>query len=129
MEQIAEEGERGEYPFEILDENGSIIVDPDPIIEAIVEDLKRKESPAIISTRFHNSIVRVISRMAKMMRQDNGLSHVFLSGGVFQNTLLLGKAWDILKEDGFKVYVHQKVPSNDGGISLGQAFYALNLDD
>jgi len=129
LEQIAEEGEHGEYSFEILDENGSITVNPDPIIEAIVEDLKRKESPATISARFHNSIVRVISRMAKMMRQDNGLSHVFLSGGVFQNTLLLGKAWDILKEDGFKVYVHQKVPSNDGGISLGQAFYALNLDD
>jgi len=129
LEQIAEEGEHGEYSFEILDENGSITVNPDPIIEAIVEDLKRKESPATISARFHNSVVRVISRMAKMMRQDNGLSHVFLSGGVFQNTLLLGKAWDILKEDGFKVYVHQKVPSNDGGISLGQAFYALNLDD
>jgi len=129
LEQIAEEEENGEYPFEILDENGSIIVDPDPIIGAIVEDLKRKESPAIISTRFHNSIVRVISRMAKKMRQENGLSDIFLSGGVFQNTFLLGKAWDILKEDGFKVHIHQKVPSNDGGISLGQAFHAINLDD
>jgi hydrogenase maturation protein HypF len=129
LEQIAEEEENGEYPFDILDENGSIIVDPDPIIEAIVEDLKRKESPSIISARFHNSIVRVISRMAKKMRQENGLSDIFLSGGVFQNTFLLGKAWDILKEDGFKVHIHQKVPSNDGGISLGQAFHAINLDD
>jgi hydrogenase maturation protein HypF len=129
LEQIAEETERGEYPFEILDENGGIILDPDPIIKAIVEDLKRKESPAVISARFHNSIVRVISGIAKKMRQETGLSDIFLSGGVFQNTLLLGKAWDILKEDGFKVHVHQKVPSNDGGISLGQAFYAIHLND
>jgi len=129
LEQIAEEGEKGEYPFETVDENGSIIVDPDPIIEAIVEDLKRKENPAIISARFHNTMVRVIDTVAKKMRQENGLSYIFLSGGVFQNTLLLGKAWDTLKEGGFKVHIHQKVPSNDGGISLGQAFYAVNLDD
>jgi hydrogenase maturation protein HypF len=129
LEQIAEEWEKGEYPFEILHENGNIIVDPDPIIESIVEDLKRNESPGIISTRFHNSMARVISRMARKMRQENGLTDIFLSGGVFQNTLFLGKTWDILKEDGFKVHIHQKVPSNDGGISLGQAFYAVNLGD
>jgi len=128
LEQIAEKREKGEYPFEILDEKGSIIVDPDPIIEAVVEDLKRKESPAVISARFHNSIVKIIFEIAKKVRLENGLSDVFLSGGVFQNTFLLGKAWDILKDDGFNVFIHQKVPSNDGGVSLGQAFYAIHLD-
>jgi len=129
LEQIAEEGEEGEYPFKVLDENGSMIWDPDTIIEAIVEDLKRKESPAVISARFHNSMVRVLSRTARRMRQGTGLHDIFLSGGVFQNTLLLGKARDILKEDGFEVHIHRKVPSNDGGISLGQAFYGINLDN
>ena len=129
LEQIAEEGENGEYPFKVFDEGGSIIFDPDSIIEAVVEDLKRKESTTIISARFHNSMVKIISEIAKKMRQENGLSDIFLSGGVFQNTLLLGKAWDTLKKDGFKVYVHQKVPTNDGGISLGQAFYAIHLND
>jgi hydrogenase maturation protein HypF len=129
LEQIAQCGEEGEYPFRVLDENGSIIWDPDPIIEAVVEDLKRKESPAVISARFHNSIVRVLSRTAKRMRQATGLCDIFLSGGVFQNTLLLGRARDVLKEEGFNVHIHQNVPSNDGGISLGQAFYGINLDN
>jgi hydrogenase maturation protein HypF len=129
LEQIAEEGEEGEYPSKVVNENRSMIWDPDPIIEAIVEDLKRKESPAVISARFHNSIVRILSQTATRMRQGTGLRDIFLSGGVFQNTLILGKTRDILKEDGFKVHIHQKVPSNDGGISLGQAFYGINLDN
>jgi len=127
LEQLAQERELGEYPFEIFEHEECLIIDPDHIIEAIVKDIKLKESPSIISARFHNSIARVISRMAKKIREKTGLSDVFLSGGVFQNTLLLEKAWDILNEDGFRVHIHQKIPPNDGCISLGQAFYALHL--
>jgi hydrogenase maturation protein HypF len=127
LEQMAEKGEMGEYPFEILEENEMLIVNPDPIIEAVVDNIRKKESSFIISARFHNSIAKVISRMAESMREETGISDIFLSGGVFQNTSLLGRAWDILKEDGFSVHLHHRVPSNDGGISLGQAFYALHL--
>lgn len=127
LEQMAEEGEMGKYPFEILEEKATLIVNPDPIIEAIVEDIRKAESPFIISARFHNSIAKVISMMAQRIREETGISDIFLSGGVFQNHFLLGKVWDILKDDGFKVYIHQKVPPNDGGISLGQAYYALHL--
>jgi len=126
LEQMVEEGEMGEYPLEILEEKATLIVNPDPIIENIVEDIRKAESHFIISARFHNSIIRVISRMAQRMREETGISDIFLSGGVFQNHFLLGKVWDILKEDGFKVYTHQKVPPNDGGISLGQAYYGVN---
>jgi len=126
LEQMVEEGEMGEYPFEILKENETLIINPDPIIEAIVEDIRGKESSFIISARFHNSIARAISQMTKGMREETGISDIFLSGGVFQNTFLLGKVWDMLKEDGFSVHIHHKVPSNDGGISLGQAFYGVN---
>jgi len=127
LEQMVEEREMGEYPFEILKEKETLIFNPDPIVEAIVEDIRNKKDSSIISARFHNSIARVISRMTQRIREKTGLSDVFLSGGVFQNTLLLGKAWDMLREDGFKVYTHQKVPPNDGGISLGQAYYGLHL--
>ncbi|RLB21841.1 MAG: carbamoyltransferase HypF [Deltaproteobacteria bacterium] len=127
LEQMVKEGESGEYPFEIFEQKGSFIIDPDPIIEAIVKDIKLKESPSIISTRFHNSIAQVISRMAKKGREETGLSDVFLSGGVFQNTFLLEKAWDILNDNGFRVHIHQQIPPNDGCISLGQAFYAIHL--
>jgi len=127
LEQMVEEGEMGEYPFELLEENETLIVNPDPIIEAIVEDIKKKEAPFIISARFHNSIASTISGMAQRIREETGLSDIFLTGGVFQNHVLLARVWDILKGDGFRVYIHRKVPPNDGGISLGQAFYALNL--
>jgi len=127
LEQMVEEGEMGEYPFEILKENETLIINPDPVIEAIVEDIGKKGSPFTISARFHNSIARAISRMAQRIREEAGLSHIFLSGGVFQNHVLLGRLWDILEENGFRVHIHQKVPPNDGGISLGQAFYALYL--
>lgn len=126
LEQMIEEGEMGEYPFEIFEEKETLIFNPDPIIEAIVEDIGKAESPSIVSARFHNSIIRVISGMAQRMREETGISDIFLTGGVFQNTFLLGKARDILKEDGFKVFTHQKVPTNDGGISLGQAYYEVN---
>ncbi len=127
LEQMAEKAETGEYPFKILEEKGMLIINPDPIIEAIIKDIRNGEGPFIISARFHNSIARVISRMAKRIRLAAGLSDVFLSGGVFQNHYLLVKVLDILKEDGFRVYTHQKVPPNDGGISLGQVFYALYI--
>lgn len=125
LEQMVEQGEMDEYPFEILEDNKTLIINPDPVIEAIVEDIRKKESPFVVSARFHNSMARVISRMAQSMREETGISDIFLTGGVFQNHVLLGRAWDILEEDGFMVHTHQRVPPNDGGISLGQAFYGL----
>ncbi|UCG67487.1 MAG: carbamoyltransferase HypF, partial [Deltaproteobacteria bacterium] len=59
LEQIAKPGERGDYPFEILRENETLIVNPDPIIEAIIEDIRGKEHPSCISARFHNSVARI----------------------------------------------------------------------
>jgi hydrogenase maturation protein HypF len=126
LEQLAQERESGEYPFKIFEHEENFIIDPDPIIEGIVNDIKLKENPSVISARFHNSVTRIISQMAIKVREKIGLSDVFLSGGVFQNTFLLEKAWDILSENGFSVYIHKKIPPNDGCISLGQAFYALH---
>ena len=61
------------------------------------------------------------------MREKTGLSEVVLSGGVFQNHLLMGTVYDLLEGEDFKVYIHHKVPPNDGGIALGQAFHAIHL--
>jgi len=127
LEQMARQGEQGEYPFEIGEEDGTIIVDPDPVITAIVDEVKRSIDPSAISARFHNSLARAIARMALKMREATGLSEVVLSGGVFQNHLLMGRTVDLLEQADFKAYIHQKVPANDGGIALGQAFHALCL--
>ena len=61
------------------------------------------------------------------MGENTGLKRVALSGGVFQNMLLLKKSVDILEREGFEVFIHRRVPTNDGGISLGQAAAAAEL--
>ena len=96
------------------------------MIAAIVEAIKKGETTATISARFHNSLARGIVHMAGTMRERTGLSEIILSGGVFQNHLLMGKVYDLLDREDFQVYIHHKVPPNDGGIALGQAFYAIN---
>jgi hydrogenase maturation protein HypF len=125
LEQVADPGEKGEYPMEIAEEAGALILDPDPVIAAIVESIKKGEAPGIISARFHNSLARGIFQMALQMKEKTGLSEVILSGGVFQNHLLLERTWDLLAGADFKVFIHHKVPANDGGIALGQAYHAI----
>jgi hydrogenase maturation protein HypF len=126
LEQTARAGEQGEYPIEIAEEDGHFILDPDPVITAIVEEIKRDTDTSVISARFHNSLARGIAQMVLRMREATGLSEVVLSGGVFQNHFLMGRAWDLLQGADFKVYIHHQVPANDGGIALGQAFHAIN---
>jgi len=127
LEQMADEEERDEYPFEIVDQEGMLIVNPDPIIAAIVEEIDEGERCSSISARFHNTMSRVVSLMAKQMRELTGLSDIVLSGGVFQNHRLLDRVWHLLKQDDFRVFIQEKVPCNDGGISLGQALYGTGL--
>jgi hydrogenase maturation protein HypF len=127
LEQRARQGEQGEYPFAITEEEGCLILDPDPVIAAIVEEIRTKADPSLISARFHNALARAIARMALRMREAASLSEICLSGGVFQNHLLMGRAVELLEQADFKAYIHRQVPANDGGIALGQAFYALSL--
>jgi hydrogenase maturation protein HypF len=125
LEQMARQGEQGEYPFAITEEEGCLILDPDPVIAAIVEEIKGNADPSLISARFHNALARAIARIAMQMRERAGLSEIVLSGGVFQNHLLMGRAVELLEQADFKAYIHRQVPAHDGGIALGQAFYAL----
>jgi hydrogenase maturation protein HypF len=128
LEQMASPGEQGEYPVDIAEEEGAgaLILDPAPLIAAIVEEIKRGADPAIISARFHNAMARAIAQVATRMREATGVSEIVLSGGVFQNHLLLSKALELLEQADFKAYIHHQVPANDGGIALGQAFHALH---
>jgi hydrogenase maturation protein HypF len=127
LEQMASPSEQGEYPLEIAEEEEAIILNPDPCIAAIVEEIKRGADPAIISARFHNTIARAIAQVAIRLREATGLSEICLSGGVFQNHMLLGKSVELLEQADFKTYIHHQVPANDGGIALGQASHALHI--
>jgi hydrogenase maturation protein HypF len=129
LEQMASPGEQREYPFEIVEEEGAgaLILNPDPLIAAIVDEVKQNIDPAIISACFHNTIARAIAQTAIRMREATRVSEIVLSGGVFQNHLLLGRAVELLEQADFKAYIHHQVPANDGGIALGQAFHALHI--
>ena len=124
LEMIADPEERGTYPFEIHGGEQPNVVDPSQMVRGIVKDLMQGRSPACISGKFHRTVARFVVETCRKIRSNTGLERVVLSGGVFQNTLLLGLVVRGLKEAGFEVYTHHLVPTNDGGISLGQAVVA-----
>ena len=89
-----------------------------------VEDLIDDVSAAEVSARFHGAVANLIADVATDIREARNLNRVALSGGVFQNMFLLETACKLLKTRGFEVLTHSRVPTNDGGISLGQAAIA-----
>jgi len=92
----------------------------DQTIKGIVQDIVANIELPVISAKFHNTIISVILDLVNVNKQQYNLNKVVLSGGVFQNKYLLEGIERILKENKFEVYTHSKVPSNDGGIALGQ---------
>jgi hydrogenase maturation protein HypF len=112
------------YGYEI--ENGDQInlIDPGPIIKGVLSDLQKGVSISCISAKFHNTVVEIIVDLCKRINKTEGLNEVALSGGVFQNMFLLSRAFKRLSREKFRVYLHHRVPTNDGGISLGQAVVA-----
>ncbi|HQT91327.1 MAG TPA: carbamoyltransferase HypF [Candidatus Kryptobacter bacterium] len=99
----------------------SLVVNWEPMIKGILEDLSDNIPVGVISAKFHNTLARIIVDIAKRV----GMERVLLTGGCFQNKYLTEKAIGRLTQEGFRAYWHQRVPPNDGGISLGQMFVAL----
>lgn len=126
LEMMAEDREGEPYPFQIVRKPEEYIVDTLPTVKGIVEDVKRGENRSIIATRFHWSMSHITLRVCELLRDEYGLNKVALSGGVFQNSLLLRQVVPLLAASGFEVLLHNLVPTNDGGISLGQAVVAYH---
>ncbi|TCO62387.1 carbamoyltransferase HypF [Actinocrispum wychmicini] len=120
LEQRADPGERGSYPASIED---GVVYGVD-LIRGVTSDLRKGLSPATIAGRFHNGVADMIVRTCLRLSEEHGLTKVALSGGVFQNLLLLNRTTDQLTAHGLEVLTHHRVPTNDGGISLGQAVIA-----
>ena len=112
----------GVYPFEIGGEPFQI--DFRPSIEALVNDAVCGTSRGEISARFHATVASVIVTACERLRSSDRLNRVCLSGGTFQNLRLLGLTTAALRGTGFEVFVHRRVPTNDGGLALGQALIA-----
>jgi len=113
------------YRYRIVERDGIRIVLLRDLLSGVIEDLHQGVSNGRIAVKFHNTIALMINEMCCLIAEENPMvSGVALSGGVFQNRLLLRKAVSLLESSGFQVFTHRQVPCNDGGISLGQAVIA-----
>ena len=115
------------YPYRIEEGETGLIIRLGRVFEAIVDGVRAREPAGWIGARFHQTMAAIALDVCKRARRSTGLNEVALSGGVWQNRVLLNLARDRLTQAGFVVYFHQHVPANDGGLSLGQAVVANYL--
>jgi hydrogenase maturation protein HypF len=109
------------YDFALNRRDGIWVIDPTPVLRAVVADVRAGGPAGAIAARFHAGLARAIVAVCSRLREEIALDEVALSGGVFQNVTLLGIVVPLLREAGFTVYAHHLVPPNDAGIALGQA--------
>jgi hydrogenase maturation protein HypF len=98
------------------------------LIRQVVDDLQAGTAPPVISIRLHRGLADGTASACRQLRAMTGCGTVALTGGVFQNALLVELLEDRLQDDGFRVLTHRRIPPNDGGISLGQVAVAAALD-
>jgi len=121
--EAAASGEDGAYPFDLID-GVPFGIDLQETIRALTADFLKGAAAPAVSARFHRTMARVIAASCDRIREAVSLNRVCLSGGTFQNLRLLHHSVSELRALGFEVFVHHRVPPNDGGISLGQAVIA-----
>ena len=127
LEMIADQQKREPYSKGVGAGTGPI--DTSGLVTEIVTDLLRGTDRSEISARFHSTVAHVFADAARASRDQTGINVVGLSGGVFQNVVLFDLLCDLLFADGFNVLTHSLVPTNDGGLALGQAAIALSTLD
>lgn len=115
LEFAADPAVKDYYYFEMCG-NELLVIDWQPFMEGLLKDLSDKVPVEIISAKFHNTLARIILSAADTAGEEK----IVLSGGCFQNAVLLEKSICLLEKNGYKVYRHQRIPANDGGLSLGQ---------
>jgi hydrogenase maturation protein HypF len=122
LESWTRDGIEGEYPVEFMREKGYTVINFDATLIALINDIYRTVGKEIIATKFHNTVCSVIRSMAGSLSGHCSTTEVALGGGTFQNQYLLNRTARLLSSDGMNVFINRKVPCNDGGISLGQAY-------
>jgi hydrogenase maturation protein HypF len=120
------------YPFELseLHERGSpqpaLVIDTRQLIRAAVRDAATGVGAALVARRFHSTVLEIVATVCHRLREETGVSAVVLSGGVFQNALLISEVCARLQRDAFRAYRHRLVPPSDGGLALGQVAVAVH---
>ncbi len=124
LEQLADPAETRAYPAAVADGPGPFQACGADLLHAVLGDRTGGVPAPVVAARFHHGVAALIEAGCLRLRDRHGLRTVALSGGVFQNLLLLNAAVTRLEARGFRVLLHARVPCNDGGISLGQAVIA-----
>jgi hydrogenase maturation protein HypF len=120
LEALADPAEQGGYAFAF----DGITFDASPAIRDVVREFRSGVSASRIAARFHQAVAAMVVEACRRARQLTGVARVALSGGVWQNMLLLQRTIPLLEKAEFDVLFHRRVPANDGGIALGQAAVA-----
>jgi hydrogenase maturation protein HypF len=126
FEGLADRDERGAYPLPLVEGEPAapVLLDARETVRAVIRDLDAGSKPAVVSARFHNAIADATAAACAEVANRHGLDTAVVSGGVFQNRLLLERTCERLAAAGLRVLVPDRLPPNDGGISYGQAAVA-----
>ena len=108
------------YPFKINKNSSSFIIDPLATFKGIVKDLKHNHKKEEMAARFHMTVAQMINKVCRKIRENSNINTVALSGGVFQNRILLNLSSELLKRAGFRILTHKVLSCSDASISLGQ---------
>lgn len=114
------------YDYDV-DQDQQYIVKTEKIIAGIIKDKFLGEQASVISDKFHNTIIKFSKEICSLIRNDTNINEVALSGGVFQNLYLLKNLVNELENENFIVYTNKVIPTNDGGVALGQIIIANEI--
>jgi hydrogenase maturation protein HypF len=123
LEAAIKPGCKGKYLFDL--QEGKVVFYK--TFYQIIKDVKAQTPVDEMSAKFHNTIVTILIKVVRLLNKETGLKKIVLSGGTFQNRYLLETTEKLLSDLGFEVYTQSTVPSNDGGIALGQLAIAAHL--
>lgn len=127
LEACADLTETASYKFGLIrptEEGQPYVIDPAPVLSAVLDDLSRNVPAASISMRFHHAVSGCIVRLAKVAQRHADVKYAALAGGVFMNRIVLGEAVRSLESAGITPLTHVRLPMNDGAVSFGQAVVA-----
>jgi len=124
LEMAVDEAETSPYREALEGISGEGSLDTAPLVRSVWRDVQRGESPGRIAARFHWTLAELFLQAALRAREKTGIERVGLSGGVFQNVQFFQYLLRRLRQEGFSPLTHRQVPTNDGGLSLGQVVIA-----
>jgi hydrogenase maturation protein HypF len=119
---------RGEYPMPVAVAEPPLVLDARATVAAVVDDLGRGAEAPVVAARFHRALAQATARACALVAGRHGLDIVVLSGGAFQNRVLLERTSELLAGRGLRVLFPRRLPPNDGGIAFGQAAIAASAE-